>query len=330
VVLAGACTDLFHGTSFDSACTADAEACAIVLDSTCAPTPAEGFAKAQRVCALLGACAGPLGSNAFGPCMEATLSAYDCSFRPSLPNRGVRDTFFRCMRDAETLRTCDAVLGCVYPSGIQRCNNAGAAFVGCQDHGDNKYTRYVCPEGGGTPLAGESCTLSGTACRDIGGTAVCANTDKTTCQGSLCSGTVYVECTDGGITRSTDCAFFGAGTCSSAGCTTADAGSCVADASAITCTGSQASRCVDGQNDLVDCGRLGSTCHPSTAGAAAHDVPTACESATPCQPDRCDGAHVSSCAHGVAFNVDCTQIGFTGCRVEMLPGEDQPRARCTP
>ena len=354
-----ACGDLFHSTNFESVCDLDATACANAADGAAleaaaddaapdagTPFPANfclwddttARANAAAACAWLGACSGPLGSNAFGTCFVDAMLAYDCAANPNRQVIGSVHTFWDQLWRA---KSCADVAAAVEPSlPGDTCGASSYAYVACEV-GGNVATRLACAvsDDGGADQGRENCAARGQTCTAIGTNAVCTGSLGAcgTAGGTFCSGTELHDCQgDGGIDLGVDCANFGAGTCSSGGAGSGGACAAVGDAgcaptSTVSCVGGLASGCPSGVLEQVDCGRLlatGGSCN-ATADGRPWDVARAC-SVGPCGADSCAGTVVQSCARGAAVQVDCAPIGLGPCSLVHISGDPIPHAACSP
>lgn len=349
-----ACVDLFHGTDFetlcsrspdDPQCVGDAATLRDVVVETpvdarrphpdfCAWTSAEARLQALRACAWLGACEGPLGESAFGPCVVHAQLAYDCTANPSLRPRGETDELWSCLA---TATTCSDVDQCVFPAGAEPCRAvASGSFTACGSKA-NRAVRLRCAN----PLEGraagvEPCAMLARTCStEDQSAAACSGTTGFSCTRSDCVGTSAVDCNPAGtrtFDRGIDCAKVGAGAC-----VQSDAGPvCAASLGATSCTaertpkcdGEVATACVAGSDIRVDCSVLGLPCDDSLP-IAAYDPAAACArragAADFCSaPDTCTGTRLQSCGRGTLQEVDCTSVGLGGCK------EANGRAACVP
>ena len=344
-----ACVDLFHSTNFETACDIDAAACSVGDDSSalsdagptafpanfCAWDPETARANAQRACAWLGACAGPIGDDAFGPCFVRAMLAYDCAAnpnRPLAPGTPVHDFWDRLWRAA----SCSDVRGALFASNvIPACVVSPSAYENCFfDSG----TLISCraDDGGPPSTAGvESCWALGKTCASIGSSVACAGS-STACSGddagTWCSGTQLHDCEPdaGPFDQGSDCASFGE-TCvaGSPSACAANGESCPPSAQ-LRCNGDVAIGCPSGFSEQVDCAAILGTTGSCNADAAGRpwDVARACTvDGEPCPPDSCTGTLLASCARGAALNVDCTAVGFASCTTVQLP-DATSRAIC--
>lgn len=322
-----ACVDLFHSTDFETLCDrepshaacsggGDADAAEATLDF-CAWTPTEARKRADRACAWLGACAGPLGDSSFGRCVVRALSAFDCSFNPGLRPTGGTHALWSCLAQVESCADVDA---CLYegrpppecapvPSGsFTAC--AGAFRVECANPQRGRATGL------------EPCALEGRSCVRIDESrASCAGHDGNACASPpTCNGTFAVECTTAGLDRGRDCAGIGSGTCVASSTTAACAPIAGAPACSggqeVVCDGSVATSCVGGKKVSFDCSRIGAPCDTSEP-VPPSDAVMACAdrtSAGRCTgPDTCSGDTLRSCANGVAMTVACSSVGLGPC-----------------
>lgn len=352
-----ACVDLFHATDFDTLCTAsptdpacqrqteadaatrpDAATRADARDAApervdfCAWNRQAALDHAVRACAWLGACEGPLGESAFGPCVVRAQLAFNCAATPTLRPVGAAAAFWRCLA---TVSSCADVDRCVFPDAVQQCIavNGGVSDV-CGTNG-NAGLRIRCSGPAGRATAIEPCIMMGKACiADGPSLAQCGGPKGFSCVASGCAGTAAVDCSSDAqftVDRGVDCAGYGAGACaaSDAGATCTpgrDAGTC-SDDSPPACDRSTAKMCANGKETRVDCAELGLTCDVSEP-VAAYDLASACvnRNASACnEPDSCArGATIGSCARGARFSVSCAAVGLGACRLNA-----EGRAACT-
>ena len=251
-----ACVDLFHSTNFETLCDLDAAACAAVDASAdgAAAAPRDAGApdgptdfcqwdsvtagnNAAHACAWLGACAGPLGENALGPCIVNATLAYDCAANPNRPVVGAAHAYWDILWQAAS---CGDVLRAVQPSSTA-CAAAPASYVTCE-----AATRVACGPANAmsAPVGVEDCAAAGQTCALVNGSGACVG--PSSCAGATAvlacgaSGgpTLLADCEDGGTDLGVDCANFGGGSCTASGgvaaCRAVDGGSCT-PSSAITC-----------------------------------------------------------------------------------------------
>jgi hypothetical protein len=338
-----ACGDLFHSTAdFESACQIDPQACGLdgATADAGAPFPADfcqwdaatARALAARACAWLGACAGPLGSNAFGECLVNATLAFDCTANPNRPVLGATHAFWDHLWRASS---CDGVTTAVEPASPRdTCGASGFPYVSCEV-GANASTRIACPEGdGGTDLGREDCAALGQTCVVVGSGAVCAGSAGSCgdAGGPFCEGTELHDCdSDAGLDLGVDCADFGAGTCASEEACVALGDAGCPPTTEVSCSGDVASGCPSGVPEQVDCSQvLGATgsCNPAADGRG-WDVSRAC-SVGPCGADSCAGTVLQSCARGAPVTLDCAQVGLGGCGLIQFPGDPNQYAACGP
>ena len=182
VVAAAACVDLFHSTEFDTLCARSPKdpQCggggAMNVDSStlpdggganahldfCSWTSTEARAYALRACAWLGACEGPLGESAFGPCVVHAQLAYDCAVNPGMRPAHDAETFWSCLA---TVSSCADVDRCVFPGGVPSCAPLDAgSFTGCSS-ATGIAPRVKCASPGGARFEGvEPCIMLGQSC----------------------------------------------------------------------------------------------------------------------------------------------------------------------
>jgi hypothetical protein len=333
-----ACTDLFHPTEdIRSACEIDAAqpGCGF-----CPRTSAEAKEQAARVCAWLGACEGPLGGNAFGPCTLQARLAFDCAANPSHPVQGALRDRWACLAAAQT---CDDVHRCVLSPSID-CEVAGDTV---QCVGPNSGQRVECFGPDASPFV-EDCTLWGQGCTSVGAGAVCGPSgpaiDCASAQ-STCgspSATLHVCAPDGGAQSGIDCAGNGAQNCAAfppgpdprwVACLPTPAPGNVCDASlAVTCAGGVAQICPTGVAESIDCATwldAPDACAPGTLRSGA-DWTSGCGLGPPCPPDSCSGSVLTGCARGTVLSVNCTAVGLGACSMRTTDQDAALHAVCGP
>lgn len=351
-----ACVDLFHDTDFDTLCTrsptdpqcgGDAATVPDVLVDTaadarrphpdfCKWTSPEALAQALRACAWLGACEGPLGESALGPCTVHAQLAYDCAANPSQRPAGPSDDLWSCLA---TVNSCGDVDRCVFPGGVEPCLEVPTgSFTACGKANGAVRLRCANPLGG-RAVGVEPCALLGKTCsKEDESAASCGGTTGFTCTTTACAGTSAVDCNFAGtrtFDRGVDCAQVSGGTCvaNDAGgspfCTaTAGSGAATCNVEKVpVCDGSVITACVAGKDIRVDCNHLGLPCDDSVY-VAPYDLAAACirrTGASLCTgDDKCVGTLVQSCARGKLYQVDCASVGLDGCKVA------NGRAACGP
>jgi len=298
--LAAACVDLFHPTDdIRTACEIDWARCGL-----CAPSSEMAKDRAARVCAWLGACEGPLGGNAFGPCTLEARLAFDCDANPNHPIEGARRDEWACLAAAQT---CEDVHRCVSPKKDFAC---GGAVVECTQAG----IHVECAGPDASPFV-ESCALWGQTCATAAdGSAACA------------PATVPICATDGGPPGGVDCTDDGAQTCRAfsndaapgwAACVpTARSDATCEPSLAVTCHGGVAESCPTGVPESIDCAAWLDTpdaCAPGTLAPPGADWTSGCAPEALCPPDSCDGNVLTGCARGAVFSVDCVDAGLRSC-----------------
>jgi len=348
VALGGACVDLFHSTDFETLCDtapsdprcgdgdagdAGSEDALTPPDSRqldaeldfCSWSSAVARDRALRACAWLGACEGPLGESAFGPCVVRAELAYDCSANPGLRPAGAVQEFWSCLASAAS---CGDVDRCTFPGGAPPCIEFPAgSFTACAA-AKNGATRVKCTSpGGGRPEGVEPCVMLGQTCaKESESVARCSgHLQSAPCTTGGCAGTNAVDCNsslipprDVGI----DCDSYGARRCESSdggpACAPGDAAPTCAVESAAACQGSVVSACVGGKEIRIDCDQLGLPCD-GDAAPPAYDVSAACRTevdAGPCRgADKCVGTRIESCGRGALFSVDCVSVGLGSCTI---------------
>jgi hypothetical protein len=347
--LVAACTDLFHSTAdIRTACEIDAATSGCSPEAApagkggldfCAWSGAQAKATAQRVCAWLGACEGPLGGNAFGECTVQARLAFDCAANPAHPVRG--DTYARwaCLASAQT---CAAIHDCLLPKALQ-CTAQGD-YVACAVDGGS--LRVECA-GVDAAVRLEDCALWGQTCTSDGPNAACGpGGAPLDCQdaGGGCFGlprTLIRWCEADGGQIGIDCVGSGAQACGvfpadggmwPACIPVKDAGDACPATNVAQCTGGVAHLCPTGVPESVDCAALLDT--PDACVAKALDPPydwtSACSLGMACPPDSCAGSTLNGCARGAAFSVDCNAVGLGPCSTFTTDDGTATRAACTP
>lgn len=366
-----ACVDLFHSTSdIRTACQIDASACAQPAgtpgddaSTLCAP-PDAALAIARHACAWLGACASPMGFNAFGSCMVQATMAFDCAANPNhLAIGRVRD-LWACLAQASS---CPQVSECLFPQGVPPCSAAGTTACGgspLDGAASTSTIRIECGsaagEDGGAPSAEpsgeENCQLWGSICVSDGGSASCGNAAGLVCG----TGEIVDICTppsqvswcgpnsEGALQAAwIDCAGNGAGRCNGfpsggeaqwVSCVPSSdagqAGACAPSLS-VTCENGVARSCPTGESETVDCAAiLGDPGNASACNAALRldppfDWTTPCGFLpSQCDADTCDGSILTSCARGASFSVDCRQENLGDCQMTYTDLQTQVRSKC--
>ncbi|HVH47098.1 MAG TPA: hypothetical protein VM925_32370 [Labilithrix sp.] len=341
---AAACVDLFHSTDFATLCAFDAAACSTDTGSTapdadeeqdagadvyvapidfCSNSPAAARQLAERACGWLGACLGSRENSSYAECLVRALSAYDCSFNPSLRPREANAVLWDCL---SKVSSCNALELCVF----------GTPAPPCPGQGVGSFTACNLPDGGAvvvgcaeeeTPTGMEACALRGRTCARVDqSTALCTGRLGAACTGpNRCLGTAAIACKSaGGIDsdEGTDCAAVGDGRCAAddagvACAPRADAGACtIAKSSKIVCNDAgTAESCVGGRAVTIDCKALGQTC--SEGIATSVDPSSACTNVggLTCDQveDQCDAGVLQSCRAKTLFALDCKKIGLGAC-----------------
>lgn len=348
VGLLGGCVDLLHSTDFETLCDRSPDAAACVdgsggdatlenapEQSLCAPSHEAAIRDAKRTCALVGACAGPLGASSISACLPAALAAFDCAANASLPARGAARAFWACARAA---RACSDVSRCVFPGGAQPCTGgAGGAYVACAA-GANEATRVRCEgEMRDLPSASESCAALGRRCADALATGPECAAARTSCVAIRCEGSAARICSPEGD-RGVDCELYGAGRCVDAEgsvveprCAPVDAARACDAPAAITCgTPTKARACVAGREVDFDCGAVGGRCAAdATIGSISPALPwSRCVFGdAPCTRERCVGEALGACVGGFEVPVSCKDAGLGPCALRSVGVS--PRAACT-
>jgi len=359
-----ACIDLFHSTSdVRTACEIDASACegdasaasAAGATSSLCQTPDTARQIAAHACAWLGACASPMGQNAFGPCMVQALLAFDCAANPDHPAVGTTGNLWACLAEAGS---CPQVQQCILPGEPPQCSSVDSTECGghASDGGTgNSRVRLEC----GSPDQGlvgeENCGLWETTCLSDGGSASCGENAP----GYACGGDagVFEICTPQsaavwcGPTGETgiDCTGNGAGLCGVFPASTSPDEtpwvSCVpeiganqaetcAPSLAFMCDAGVALSCATGAPETIDCAALLGDPNACGAGAAVLQPPfdwtSPCAVDPPeCDADTCDGSIVTGCARGASFSVDCEAESLGDCRIVLTDLETRQHAACS-
>jgi hypothetical protein len=342
-----ACVDLFHSTTFETACDVDAAACAT------SPAPPDGGptdfclwdtttarSNALRACAWLGACAGPVGDNALGPCFVRAMLAYNCAVNPNrnlIPGSAAHEVWDRLWQ----AKSCNEVRGAIFPPNVVPvCGGSATPYATCFP--DSGILLSCDGDDSGTTLGVENCAALGQTCATSGDVAACAGSSATCADaGTSCSGTQLMDCDPdaGSFDLGIDCASVGAAACvpgAPAACQAAGNAKCDRS-SEVTCSGNVAMGCPSGSPEQVDCNALlpgtglGNGLCDSSSGGRPWDVSRACTLGACKLGDSCEKAKtISSCARGVVVSIDCTTIGLSGCTTVQLPGDPATYAACVP
>ncbi|MCA9591510.1 MAG: hypothetical protein KC657_39715 [Myxococcales bacterium] len=335
-----ACTQLFHSTDFATLCELDASACVDGAIATtdgggaddaspeppfdfCSLTPAEARSRAERACALLGACAGPFGRNAASTCLVDAIKAFDCAANPTLRPRAAAETYWSCLARATT---CDAVDACVFGGPRQRCGSTG--FLGCSADGR---VRVDCQN---TPQQGaERCEAYGQRCVRYAADSlsVCTGVGERACAQSTCQGTARVECADAGSVTADvgeDCALVGDGQCAVG----PEGPACVptgnAACGASRCDGTTVVvGCAATRRTSLDCAAWGLLCSDTITGPNlfASCLPQVAD----CTVDACEGNVLKACINRRAFPIDCAAQGLGPCKLVETETAGTLRPTCT-
>jgi hypothetical protein len=334
-----ACVDLFHATHFENACELDAAACDPEASTSpfptdfCAWTPAVAQNNAYRACAWLGACASPVGDNAFGPCAVQATLAYDCDANPNrrlLP--GATHDFWDRLWRAQSC--ADVSRAIAPPNTVAQCAPSDASYAGCPFGGGALLTCEANDAG----MALESCVAAGKICASVNGVSECAGSSAACAgeeAGSSCVGATQLRDCDpavGVFDQGLDCASVGGGRCvpgTLPACAAVGDAGCTPSA-AVSCANGVASGCPSGVVEQVDCTALlgTSSCDPGASGRP-WDVSRACNAGSCANvSDTCspDGARLTSCARGASISVDCATVGLSSCKID----EVTQRAVCVP
>ncbi|MGD0678319.1 MAG: hypothetical protein ABSC94_23160 [Polyangiaceae bacterium] len=353
--LMGGCTDLFHSTAdIRTACEIDPSntGCTNVDDSGgasadagidfCSWTEREADERAARVCAWLGSCEGPMGQNAFGPCVLAARLAYDCTANPSHRAAGKVHALWACLSGAQS---CNDISRCIFPGGVEfdECASAGnSTQCGAAENAD---VRLFCVDGGALGGFAENCALWGQTCILDGGAANCGAVGAIACADSgllaACLNTSQLHwCSVGGVDIGIDCTGNGSGTCGGfpeAGTSawvaclpSTDAGLACDPTEVVDCSDGVAQTCPAAVPEQIDCAALlddPSACSPGVLNPP-FDWTSPCLLSSPCLPDSCDGSVLTGCARGASFSVDCNAAGLGRCQVLTGDGGPAGNAAC--
>jgi hypothetical protein len=342
-----ACFDLLHSTAdVLTACELDAghPGCLTTTVETnfCAWNPVEAKTHARDACLWLGACEGPLGNNAFGPCYFRALMAYDCVANPDHRPQGKARELWDCLQKA---KSCGQVDACMFQGASSRTECSAGVDTACSESVPG--VRLLCADGGKPAEGRENCALWGQTCAPGAGGATCAGESTGLACKLRCDddGTTLHWCVPGedggpGVDRGIQCASNGGGACGGFPSVPAqwvaclpggDAAACTPDASA-TCEDGRATMCPSGVLETLDCKALLGTGSACTAGGLSppFDWTSPCSSASACADDSCAGGQLTSCERGTSFTIDCKGQGFAGCRLLAADPGAPARAACTP
>ncbi len=330
-----ACVDLFHATDFETLCSRDpaSEACNPAASDGgghdapyprldfCAAGALETRTRAQRACAWLGACEGPLGWTKLGTCIHEAMLAYDCFVNPSHRPRARVEDFWQCLASAAA---CADVDRCLFSGETPACGSfpVEGSFTTCAASPDGD-VRVEC-SGGPRPTGIEPCFGRAQTCTALDeSTATCTGLAGKDCaRGERCEGTSLVRCAGAplALDEGVDCSGYGDGRCVAA---TTGAPRCAPVATSppcaggsLLCAGAIASECIDGLAAKADCARLGTSCAPRDGfGPVASCFDRDDAGAPRCvAEDVCEGNVVRSCgAHAEPLRIDCTAVGLGPC-----------------
>jgi len=340
VAPAVACVDLFHSTDFETLCTKSPPdpSCGPVVDGAveasdgeAGPKPHPDFCKwnateaqtnAERACAFIGACEGPLDSMRFGPCVAAARLVYDCQASRGRRAAGDVDELWGCLSQ---VTSCGDVDACLFPGGaVPPCPavNAGESFTACSGS-----VRVQCASTtAGRPTSIEPCLAGAQTCTAITKSfSQCTGVGGKACTAAKCSDTSAVVCGTGSsaaIDVGRDCAKLGGGTC-----VTTDAGpACSASSDSIACEGGYprcdritfddlSKACINSREITIDCRAVNAHCiadsgSPTTPEQSCTVPPTgqSCSG-----DDTCTLGKLVSCASGIKHELDCTSVGLGPC-----------------
>jgi len=179
----------------------------------------------------------------------------------------------------------------------------------------------------------QSCTALGMVCIMQGNKPKCGLSQPPSCANSgqfTCSGDTPTPCLGGSLRTGLDCSTWGL-TCAEdtffggldlAVCQGAN-GSCSPDAAnwaslehnGVSCQGDLLEACVNGGLHNLDCGDMGIGLSCQSAGGAYF-----CGAASECNPATyqatCSGTTLTVCNAGRLEQVDCADMGFTGCSAQ--------------
>lgn len=339
-----ACVDLFHSTDFADTqageagvggdAGADADAGPTPIDF-CAWSSDEAAEVAERTCARLGACGGPLGQTSFAECVRQARWTFDCQLNPHLRPRGRAHDLWACLSSAST---CQDVSACVYQGAAPTCQGVpeGGSFTRCATGADKAVRVHCGSTDDGPPIGTEPCALSGQTCEALDPSeSVCVGAPGCSSQGRRCDGTVARDCAETAsksfVDLGRDCATVGDGACVSqalvvsksiiVGCKPSSEAPSCEGTTPVTCErdGGVATACIDGRKVEVACAAiLGVRC--DVVGAPLYAPHDACKGLKAldggiCPADRCSGSTIISCSNGVTLAYDCQENGYAGCRV---------------
>lgn len=358
VTVSAACTDLFHGTDFQTLCEREldnpqclsdsgpdipdtagkADADAALPEGLCTEDKAAALATSRLVCARLGVKMGPLGNSAYGECLFQALRVYDCAVDRQHPPLGARKAYFECLKRAQS---ADDFSVCLYGTSLRACPTQTQSSTECGFdtidplEKDVPFTRlrYACS--GTSPKAelAESCISAGQRCASVGtGLTVCAGIAGANCSANGCKGTHLQRCR-GVSDIGRDCALEGGGACVQGPVSTE--ASCAPLASAttkpcsvsriVTCAGGGvATTCPSGKEETLDCTRMGLSCGLPGATELA-DACTAMPGSA-CVPS-CKGDVLLDCMHGAEVGFDCKAANMGTCELVSVGSSSLPR--CT-
>jgi len=348
-----ACGDLFHGTSFDTKCTADASAKGCPrppVTELCAVDIATALARAEHACAWLAACESPMGQNRTGLCIANALMAYNCEANPNRKPIGDAYQYWLALANADD---CAGIVKAVAPAGKQACSpmnpNAPQPYTGCGSRDGvigNPFSRVQCPVADSlTKGLYENCAAYGKKCSatSTNDLSQCVGAEARACTTTKCSGQKLVNCdNDAGIDHGIDCAQFGDGTCIATGASPAckPSSTTVLAATNVVRCGSDdiAKGAVTGFEESVNCkvftGVVDGGTYPSPAcvpidgGSVGITPRDACQGKLGCTDDICDKSVLRACVQGNEIRFDCKDVGLGGCNPSVKTQEDDTHAAC--
>lgn len=334
VLVSVACGDLFHSTSFDTLCTADAATpgCPHVAVTELCTDSATALARAERACAWLAACETPMGENRTGQCIANALMAYDCNANPNRQPTADARQFWLALASASN---CEEIAKAIAPD---TCSGA-KTFVGCAVSNPN--VRIQCSTGSTVPTF-ESCPANGKSCAV--GLAQCLGKESQFCSGTRCSGHDLIDCdNDAGLDHGVDCSQLGDGTCVATGaapsCKPSSSIARAATTNVICDPSNVAIGSITGFEERVDCkvfagvvdggAPASPTCAAIDGGGAGTSPRDACQGPSGCKDDSCDKTVLRACVQGNEIRFDCRDVGLTGgCDPNAKTQADGAHAAC--
>ncbi len=344
-----ACGDLFHSTSFDTKCTADASATGCPqppITELCTTDSAVALARAEHACAWLAACESPMGQNRTGLCIANALMAYDCNANVNRKPIGDAYQFWLALANAND---CAGISAAVAPAGASPCkpipNTTPSPYTGCGSAAFNPRSRVQCPAVDGTPGLYENCVAYGKSCASssTNDLSQCLGSEARACTTTRCSGQKLINCdNDAGFDHGMDCAQFGDGTCIATGASPSCKPSSTkvrAASNDVACDSNDvAIGSVTGFEERVNCkvftgvvdgGAYPSpACSPIDGGGVGITPRDACQGKLGCTEDTCDKTFLRACVQGNEIRFDCKDVGLSGCNPSSKTQEDGAHAAC--